>query len=102
MVGRPAKHSKEAFSAAVRYEKRSVNVQTDSRQMPVFQLAYTSIFGFHAAFLFLRTGSAVPPILAHIFCNIMGFPRPADAVHRRPSQRYGEEEPCAFKQFPRN
>ena len=55
----------------------------------VFQLAYTSVFGFHAAFLFLRTGSVLPPILSHIFCNIMGFPHPAEAVHRRPAQKYG-------------
>ncbi|KWU41772.1 Abi-domain-containing protein, partial [Rhodotorula sp. JG-1b] len=39
-----------------------------------FQFAYTTIFGWYAAFLFLRTGSIVPPFLAHVFCNIMGIP----------------------------
>ncbi|KAL6302709.1 hypothetical protein BKA93DRAFT_736379 [Sparassis latifolia] len=41
----------------------------------VFQLAYTCMFGFHCAFLFLRTGSLIPPIVSHIFCNIMGIPQ---------------------------
>ncbi|KIP05933.1 hypothetical protein PHLGIDRAFT_59425, partial [Phlebiopsis gigantea 11061_1 CR5-6] len=40
----------------------------------VFQTAYTTLFGFHCAFLFLRTGSIVPPIASHVFCNIMGLP----------------------------
>ncbi|KAK0185612.1 hypothetical protein F5146DRAFT_1105703 [Armillaria mellea] len=39
-----------------------------------FQLVYTSFFGSHCAYLFLRTGSVFPAITAHIFCNIMGVP----------------------------
>ncbi|PCH35136.1 Abi-domain-containing protein [Wolfiporia cocos MD-104 SS10] len=39
------------------------------------QLSYTSLFGFHAAFLFLRTGSLLAPITAHMFCNLMGLPQ---------------------------
>ncbi|EWM27369.1 caax prenyl protease 2 [Nannochloropsis gaditana] len=38
------------------------------------QIAYTSIFGWHAAFLFLRTGSLLPCVLTHSFCNLMGLP----------------------------
>ncbi|KAM3567031.1 hypothetical protein VYU27_010818, partial [Nannochloropsis oceanica] len=38
------------------------------------QVAYTSIFGWHAAFLFLRTGSLLPCILTHSFCNFVGLP----------------------------
>uniref|UniRef100_A0A0E0PL97 intramembrane prenyl-peptidase Rce1 n=1 Tax=Oryza rufipogon TaxID=4529 RepID=A0A0E0PL97_ORYRU len=46
---------------------------------PVFfslgvQLGYTVIFGWYAVFLFTRTGNIVSPIVAHIFCNIMGLP----------------------------
>jgi prenyl protein peptidase len=41
----------------------------------VFQFAYTTLFGFHCAFLFIRTGSVLVPIVAHIFCNIMGVPQ---------------------------
>uniref|UniRef100_A0ACD5U323 Uncharacterized protein n=1 Tax=Avena sativa TaxID=4498 RepID=A0ACD5U323_AVESA len=38
------------------------------------QLGYTVIFGWYAAFLFIRTGNLVSPIVAHIFCNMMGLP----------------------------
>lgn len=41
----------------------------------VLQFSYTSLFGFYAAFLFLRTGSLPAVILAHSFCNWMGLPR---------------------------
>lgn len=40
----------------------------------VFQLGYTTVFGFHCAFLFLRTGSVYPPLMSHVFCNFMGLP----------------------------
>jgi len=41
----------------------------------VVQFAYTSLFGFFAAFLLLRTGNVYACILAHSFCNAMGLPR---------------------------
>ncbi|ORX92186.1 hypothetical protein BCR34DRAFT_262892 [Clohesyomyces aquaticus] len=41
----------------------------------LFQFTYTSLFGFFAAFVFLRTGNVLSPILAHTFCNWMGLPR---------------------------
>ncbi|KAF2755513.1 hypothetical protein EJ05DRAFT_104430 [Pseudovirgaria hyperparasitica] len=41
----------------------------------LFQFAYTSLFGFYAAFVFLRTRSLLGLILAHSFCNWMGLPR---------------------------
>ena len=41
----------------------------------VFQLAYTSLFGAYATFLFLRTGSLLAVVLVHSFCNSMGLPR---------------------------
>lgn len=40
-----------------------------------FQLAYTTLFGAYATFLFLRTGSLLAICLAHAFCNCMGLPR---------------------------
>ncbi|KAK3698413.1 CAAX prenyl protease [Vermiconidia calcicola] len=40
-----------------------------------FQFAYTSLFGFFAAFVFLRTGNLYAAIVAHSFCNRMGLPR---------------------------
>ncbi|KAI5203821.1 CaaX prenyl proteinase Rce1 [Aureobasidium subglaciale] len=41
----------------------------------IFQFLYTSLFGFIAAFIYLRTSSLVACILAHSFCNWMGLPR---------------------------
>ncbi|KAG9458987.1 hypothetical protein H6P81_003495 [Aristolochia fimbriata] len=38
------------------------------------QLGYTVIFGWYAAFLFIRSGNLLAPIVAHIFCNVMGLP----------------------------
>ncbi|TID20126.1 Abi-domain-containing protein [Venturia nashicola] len=40
-----------------------------------FQFTYTSLFGFFAAFVFLRTGSVYAAIAAHSFCNWQGLPR---------------------------
>ncbi|KAL0084631.1 hypothetical protein J3Q64DRAFT_1099305 [Phycomyces blakesleeanus] len=39
-----------------------------------FQFAYTTVFGWYASFVFVRTGSVWPPFLCHSFCNMMGFP----------------------------
>jgi len=41
----------------------------------LFQFTYTTLFGWYAAFLYLRTGSLPGVILAHSFCNWMGLPR---------------------------
>lgn len=42
--------------------------------LSTFQLCYTTLFGMYVSYLFLRTGSILPPITAHIWCNIMGIP----------------------------
>ncbi|KAK9457192.1 CAAX protease self-immunity-domain-containing protein [Dipodascopsis uninucleata] len=39
------------------------------------QLIFTTVFGWYATFLFLRTDSLWPPVLAHAFCNCMGVPK---------------------------
>ncbi|XP_023566502.1 CAAX prenyl protease 2 isoform X3 [Octodon degus] len=39
-----------------------------------FQFSYTAVFGAYTAFLFIRTGHLVGPVLCHSFCNYMGFP----------------------------
>lgn len=41
----------------------------------IFQLAYTTLFGSFVTFTYLRTGSLLGAVLAHIFCNYMGLPR---------------------------
>uniref|UniRef100_A0A8C6U275 CAAX prenyl protease 2 n=1 Tax=Neogobius melanostomus TaxID=47308 RepID=A0A8C6U275_9GOBI len=40
----------------------------------VFQFSYTAVFGAYTAFIFLRTGHLMGPVLCHSFCNYMGFP----------------------------
>ncbi|KAL1617282.1 CAAX prenyl protease [Neofusicoccum ribis] len=41
----------------------------------LFQFTYTSLFGFFASFVFVRTASLPAVIIAHAFCNWMGLPR---------------------------
>lgn len=41
----------------------------------VFQFGYTTIFGWYASFLYLRSGSLIAVILVHSFCNWCGLPR---------------------------
>jgi len=53
----------------------------------LFQFTYTTLFGFHAAFLFLRTSSLFPSMFAHTFCNVMGFPQLLDELRWFPHRR---------------
>lgn len=41
----------------------------------IFQFGYTTIFGWYAAFVYLRTGSLYSVFIIHAFCNYMGLPR---------------------------
>lgn len=41
----------------------------------IFQFGYTTLFGWFAAFVYLRTGSLPAVILIHSFCNWCGLPR---------------------------
>ncbi|KAJ5092294.1 CAAX amino terminal protease [Penicillium alfredii] len=41
----------------------------------ILQFAYTTVFGWYATFLYLRTGSLPAVILVHSFCNWCGLPR---------------------------
>ncbi|KAE8349708.1 Sucrase/ferredoxin-like-domain-containing protein [Aspergillus coremiiformis] len=41
----------------------------------IFQFGYTTVFGWYATFVYLRTGSLPAVILAHAFCNWCGLPR---------------------------
>ncbi|SCV74336.1 BQ2448_6768 [Microbotryum intermedium] len=52
-----------------------------------FQFAYTTLFGWYAAFLFLRTGSIIPPILVHTFCNWWGLPPLVGALRVYPERK---------------
>jgi prenyl protein peptidase len=39
-----------------------------------FQMTYTTVFGWYASWLFVRTGHLAAPVAAHAFCNLLGFP----------------------------
>ena len=41
----------------------------------LIQFGYTTVFGWFATFVFLRTGSVWAVVLAHSFCNWAGLPR---------------------------
>lgn len=62
----------------------------------VFQFGYTTVFGWYATFVFLRTGSLPAVILIHTFCNWCGLPRlwgrVEAAVPMRPSLNRGKED----------
>ena len=41
----------------------------------LFQFGFTTVFGWFATFVYLRTGSLLAVILIHSFCNWCGLPR---------------------------
>lgn len=41
----------------------------------LFQFTYTTLFGWYATFVFIRTGSLAAVVIAHSFCNWCGLPR---------------------------
>lgn len=66
-------------------------IRSATHKCTVFQLAYTSLFGFHCAYLLLRTGSLIPPTISHIFCNVMGLPQYGLHVRMFPKRRIGKQ-----------
>ncbi|XP_072031711.1 CAAX prenyl protease 2-like [Amphiura filiformis] len=53
----------------------------------IFQFSYTSVFGAYSAFIFLRTGHIIGPIICHTFCNFMGFPEFGTVLRYPPLRR---------------
>ncbi|EXJ93557.1 prenyl protein peptidase [Capronia coronata CBS 617.96] len=49
----------------------------------VFQFGYTTLFGWFADFIYLRSGSLYACIIIHAFCNWVGLPRFWGRVKRR-------------------
>ncbi|KAJ5778993.1 hypothetical protein N7457_006713 [Penicillium paradoxum] len=41
----------------------------------LFQFGYTTVFGWYATFVYLRTGSLLSVVVIHSFCNWCGLPR---------------------------
>lgn len=67
--------------------------KTDSEREPLtnvllgllLQVGYTSLFGMFSAFLFVRSGHLLSPVLAHSYCNILGLPPLGDiSSHSHP------------------
>ncbi|XP_076017596.1 CAAX prenyl protease 2-like [Genypterus blacodes] len=44
------------------------------------QVLYTTVFGTYSAFLFMRTGHIVGPVMCHSFCNSRGLPDLSSAL----------------------
>lgn len=53
--------------------RRTYPVKTAAMSV-LFQFCYTYLFGAYACFLFVKTKCIYASILAHTFCNYMGFP----------------------------
>ncbi|KAI8363213.1 hypothetical protein B0O80DRAFT_8661 [Mortierella sp. GBAus27b] len=52
------------------------------------QLTYTSLFGWFATFLYLRTSNLLAPCLTHSFCNMMGLPDVSMVQHYGPWKKW--------------
>ncbi|ORY31997.1 hypothetical protein BCR39DRAFT_525125 [Naematelia encephala] len=63
---------------------RTTEVLIQAVATSLFQLTYTTLFGWFASYLFIRTGSVLPPLASHIFCNFMGIYLPQQATARHP------------------
>ncbi|KAG0701897.1 CAAX protease self-immunity-domain-containing protein [Suillus ampliporus] len=81
-----AAHLHHAFETYHRYG-RTATAAKRAIISTVIQFAYTSVFGFYCCYLFLRSGSLIPPITAHMFCNIMGIPQPSYEISLMPDRK---------------
>ena len=59
----------------------------EATKTTLFQIFYTCIFGVYSAFLFVRTGHIVAPILVHALCNCFGLPDVEPLVKGSTAQR---------------
>ncbi|KAF9151798.1 CAAX prenyl protease [Linnemannia schmuckeri] len=66
-------HINHAYESYVK-KGRTRQALMGAAAMAAFQLLYTTLFGWFATFLFLRTSNLIGPCLCHTFCNMMGFP----------------------------
>ncbi|EJD01804.1 Abi-domain-containing protein, partial [Fomitiporia mediterranea MF3/22] len=79
-------HIHHGFETYKRMGKTSSALRT-ALMSTIFQFIYTTVFGWLCSFLFLRTGSIIVPTIAHIFCNVMGFPAITWELKQFPSHR---------------
>lgn len=81
-----AAHIHHAFETYHRYG-RTPTAAKRAIISTIIQFSYTSVFGFYCCYLFLRSGSLLPPIAAHMFCNIMGIPQPNYEINLMPDRK---------------
>lgn len=58
----------------------------------LFQLAFTTVFGAYATFIYVRTGSLLAVCAVHAFCNCMGLPRLWGRVTRAVPVKGGKDD----------
>lgn len=63
-------------------------------KVSLVQLIYTSIFGFIAALLFIRTGTIYSSILSHMICNFVGLP---DMGFMQPPPNHHQRMGCNYQ-----
>ncbi|RKP02412.1 hypothetical protein CXG81DRAFT_10787 [Caulochytrium protostelioides] len=78
-------HLHQGYALYRQYGRTADAVRIAVRSM-LFQFAYTTVFGWMATFVLLRTNSVWATIVVHAFCNAMGFPD-ADEVAEHPKRR---------------
>ncbi|KAI0030537.1 hypothetical protein K488DRAFT_54010 [Vararia minispora EC-137] len=81
----PIAHLHHGFETFTRLG-RNANAFKIALISTLFQFAYTTLFGFHCAFLFIRSGTVFVPMIAHVFCNIMGVPQLQQEVRQHPGR----------------
>lgn len=66
---------------------------SNALKVSLIQLIYTSIFGFIAALLFIRTGTIYSSILSHMICNFVGLP---DMGFMQPPPNHNQRMGCNY------
>lgn len=66
----------------------------------VVQFGYTTLFGWYATFLYLRTGSLLAVCLVHSFCNINGLPRFWGRIERYSPGTPDEHGSARYEELP--
>jgi len=82
-----AAHLHHAWDIFNRYGRTAAAAKR-ALMITLFQFTYTSLFGAYCSYLFIRTGSIFPPIIAHSFCNVMGLPQIGTELKQWPQRKY--------------
>ncbi|KAI9636059.1 uncharacterized protein MKK02DRAFT_44760 [Dioszegia hungarica] len=78
-----AHHAWETYTKGGRTSSAAVRAVAGS----LFQLTYTTLFGWFATYSYLRTASVLPALASHAYCNVMGIYLPNVAAQRHPGRK---------------